>query len=363
MVNNNVGEMMTYPMALAKQTKPEYYLRQQGRRKYPINFPTQLPVELIQHIFTYDDGVVDNEQCDIDIIFSPDAEWFFGDGRISDNQVDFRLTAAREITRGLGIYSNFDLDGYYPNKYSIMDPSTTFLSYMSPWDSLIYGIARTTKRNFPTTNWTNTVSFLASPRDMASYIPRPGEKRPLSYIMNKFQNSGLYGKNVTDLVMYTHEQPSPISRNDIAHKDWRMDLNWDRHAARVFSVSEKKKFESVCKESQYYTHWQVQVNGVPILYLEETKHRDLFRDSTEREEFLMSTSSFKGKNFDTILSEHEFKLYGPRTLRVLEEIGHATPSNPRTLVFYEANNHSTRLVEQKRISPEQFKKKLLRNKR
>ena len=72
----------------------------------------------------------------------------------------------------------------------------------------------------------------------------------------------------------------------------------------------------------------------------------------------MSTTSLEGKRLEGMLLQSQFKLYGPKTLRVLEEIGHATPRNPQTLVFYSANNQSSEFVEQERISPKKFKKRL-----
>ena len=349
--------MMTYPMALAKQSKPDYYWRQYGRRNASMNYPPELPEDLIPPIFTYDDGMVDSEQCDIDIIFNPFLAWNFGNGRISEDQYDFQLKAARQITHGLGIYSNLELDAHYPNKYSIMDPSTTFLSYMSPWDSLVYGVGvRGNIFSFPPRIWKNTASFLESPSGMASYIPSAGEKRPLSYLINKYQYSGLYGTNVTDLVMFP-AFTSAIERDRLSNNDWRTYLNWDRYAVRVFNESIHEFFLSMERESKHYTGWRVQLNGRTFLDIEGFRDRvELATRYEETEEFLMSSAIFRGQSLENLMNEqNNGKLYGPKTLRVLEEIGHATLRNPQTLVFYGASNSSTGFVEQDRISQRQFK--------
>ena len=106
MVNRRLSKVITYPISLAKQANfkfldPEEQHVQEADEIYPI----ELPEETIRHIYSF---FKEDDQCGFEVQFriSEHFDWFFGNGTIAQNQFDFRVTAAREITSALGIYSN-----------------------------------------------------------------------------------------------------------------------------------------------------------------------------------------------------------------------------------------------------------------
>ena len=305
---------MTFPMALAKQGKFKYL--DQGTQKIANIRPVQLPEDSIRNIISFLDP---NEPlCDFDINFDislkTGANWHFGHGNITDNQYDFRLAAAVEITHGLGFNSNyFNEYTTLPQFYWIEDPFTTHLSYMSPFDSLLYGRFRP---DFGETLGRYWYRFKDN-MQIRSLPPILGKLAMFSTELKKFQRiGGLYGQNMTGFHMTDFQKYHARELYDqIGHfKIYGIELT-DRTSLGIY-------------------------NG----------HLDWWYWNTT--EFLMCPGNHGGKSLESLMNNlNQGNLYGPLTLKVLAEIGHATKNNPKVLQFYTANKTDTGFVEMGRVSP------------
>ena len=319
MVNNTISEVMTYPMALAKQANfkfldPEDIHIKEADEIYPI----QLPEDAIRHIYSL---FKEDDQCDFQVHLrsSDRLNWFFGNGTIAGNQYDIRLMAARAFTRALGFSSTYNgMDRIRPETYWFDDPSTTFFSYMSPMDGLIWGTGMRS-HNLAAAAVANCILCLMNPIRTGHYVPFPGEKRRLAYIFNKYNRAGLNGKNMTD---------------------------------RALTRSQRKYLASIEEEFQSYEDWRMVFQDQTSLRIGPYSEMNLLRSYQNTEEFLMSPATFLGQSLETLMNLlNNGKLYGPLTMKALEEIGHVTEKNTHPLEFYTANKTDTGFFERKPVSP------------
>ena len=284
--------MMTFPMALAKQAKFKY-LEQTAVLKTRL-LPALLPEELGRKVFSFN-----KELCDFEITFCVPSNWYYGNGTITANQFDFRAIAAKKITNALGFNSNYD--NFSLARYVSMDPKIQYLTYMSPLDSLTYGSY--SRRPIQARNETSVEV-----------------KRSLSSMLKMYQYTGLYGTN-----FYNLDSINPIQRY---------------------------MFGYIRQQISGYSDWRVELDGLPFLYFSTEGKRLLRSDYRNTSEFLMTRDVFKGETLASLMNSHNNgKLYGPRTLRVLEEIGHATPRKPIPLELYGSSKKDAGFAEKKRVSP------------
>ena len=260
---------MTYPMALAKQAK----------FKNPIQYFPVLGV-INSAIMAF--STVGSD-CDFNIVFNRDKDWYFGNGSITHTQYDLRFTAAREITKGLGFSSNMALefnDGleltkFSPVKYNILDNQEAHTSYMSPLDSLIYGEYRPN----------------VTQRNMAF----------------KLQNTSI-GNDQLPLSTFFRTRESNIKarREFLKVDNWRVKLKEGRFLNLSYIP-----FDSMVLSASY----------------------------GRTREFLMNPLLYRGCSIDTLMRVYNNgSLYGPLTLEALQLIGHATPQNPHLIQLYNPEN-------------------------
>ena len=175
---------MSYPIAFVKQVDYQSTKTLNDKKSDLLN--QKFIPELAQRIQNI------GARCDFEVMFNANRKWYFGNGTIDGDQADFKLVAAKEITKGLGFISNLvqlpykDSNLIVPGFYfDDKNPKTIYMRYMSPMDSL-------------------TSSAVRGLRNLAKYcvdsllcresdaLTKP---EPVSATFTKFEQTGLYGKN------------------------------------------------------------------------------------------------------------------------------------------------------------------------
>lgn len=253
---------MTYPNAIIKQAD------HQTPRSSHTDILQILPLEITQK-------KPSNDECDFSLSFNinNNLQWYFGSGEIGQMQGDFKLAAAKYITKGLGFMSNLveqEVGGrsyIVPRKYYENNPSEMALSYMSPLDKYTFAVYN-------------------------------GKfKEPLSKVFGLFEKTGLYS-----------QYDSSFKPNE------RQISNYYAVGSRLAGI-----------ESFEFT-----IDGETV----RSQGREDFEFIPNSPNFLMHrSSSFSfGTRLTDAINKHG-SLYGPFILRVLQEVGYATPTNPQVIQF------------------------------
>ena len=271
-------------MALAKQAnfKPIAERNLKMVEKFPVSLPNEVTNEILTSA----------SACDFAIDFYGNRNWYFGNGTIAPTQYDFRLIAAKEITKGLGITSNMEiqLDGALYFKSMIQKqyfdpghPQRLQPRYMSPWDSLIYA-----------TYMADTPRKLSNGYGILK-TPKRGDQFPFSTFFKKFNDAGYYQTGTEGFDM-------KIWKEFVKLDNWRVVLG----EGRFLNLT-------------YVPYASMEINA----------------EYNCTNEFLLSPVFYNGSSIETIMRHfNNGSLYGPLTLEALQMMGHATRQNPNTIEFY-----------------------------
>ena len=183
---------MTFPSALVRQVEFDESVKALQNSRHQ-SIKRKFGVEPARRI------IMNEDRTDFFVTFNANRNWYFGNGSIDRKQADFKLVAAKLVTKGLGFASNLVLaaqdDGFkyvIPKLYIDYDlPNTKYMAYMSPLDSLSSsGVA---------TPWVLIKLLILDlfRRDHALLLPQL-PREPYCTTFRKFEPIGLYSKNFTE---------------------------------------------------------------------------------------------------------------------------------------------------------------------
>ena len=262
---------MTYPISIVKQAEVKINAHKNMKRMENISVAFPTDIARILHNF-------ETSECDFDITFNANRNWYFGNGTISSEQADFKVVAAKQITHGLGFMSNLirtDDGLVVPNTYYDNDPNTKYLRYMSPLDNL------------------------SSYKDAEVLIIQ--SFNPVSAVFNLFKRTGLYSKNWNTYNMT------------------RTELMWYKWAGSKIPVrGEGYAWVKGCKALRLLDAYSGESSMPANFYVSLM---------TEK------ASLMTGNKLTDMMQRMHGLLYSCDALSVLREVGYATYMNPTVIQF------------------------------
>ena len=188
---------MTFPSALVRQVEFDESVKALQNSRHQ-SIKRKFGIEPARRI------IMNEDRTDFFVTFNANRNWYFGNGSIDRKQADFKLVAAKLVTKGLGFASNLVLaaqdEGFkyvMPKLYIDYDlPNTKYMAYMSPLDSLSSsGVA---------TPWVLIKLLILDlfRRDHELLLPQL-PREPYCTTFRKFEPIGLYSKNFTECTNIT----------------------------------------------------------------------------------------------------------------------------------------------------------------
>ena len=290
--SSDLGPLMGYPDILRKQWM---HNETSARNEEILSNILQLPIDIVRQIYSF--NATEPPGCDIKInpLYSHDFPWYFGNADIPRTYNDFRLLAAREITRGLGFKSHTTLveKGELIRAYPLdfyKSGHTSIFAARSPVDDLLHG------------------SVPPKFQDIMQGNNLIGDARrdyPISAIFDKLEKLGLY------------KMKFPYYQYDNLKFGLRL-----RFTLWQLSVIMREPVVAKFDDGSQMT----------ILF---ERYGKLSTNSTDGAEFLMSTqAAASGVSLRQLMQHYNVEnVYGPKMLKIFEALGYSTLSKPEVVQF------------------------------
>ena len=283
---------MAYPNILAKQFDFSRVFIPENLKKVQDYSPYDLELNFIaqQYNLGFEDLEVENEGELDHLLDGLDMD------RVHSEPMDLAMVVARELTKAMGASSN--LERYSePNRYAgpeiISNSSHHYLSYISPFDSFIYGVP-----------------------------PLSGNKRTRS--SEVISNRERLGQSVANIA----KEMEAIQL--IVYSGPNLDSLTIPVASNIpsFAASTRKIYQSITTpglELRFSSGVRIPLQSLRL----QDRLLTLDASLSTTPDFLLSDFDLRGVRLSTRMREFAMKsIYGPKTLSLLEAIGWPTRRNP-----------------------------------